>query len=98
MLRVPRCPVNSCHRAPCIPYWATVTPHKETEQLAPLLLRVSGACHVMGISRSELYRLMAAGELRSILIGPRQRRIPVAEIHAYVARKLAGETRAPHTA
>lgn len=53
-----------------------------------MLLKLSEACIVMRVSRSELYRLLDASEIRSIYIGPRQRRIPMSEIHAYVKRKL----------
>ena len=42
---------------------------------APLLLRVSEAAALLGVSRSTLYQLIARGELRVIRIG-RSVRVP----------------------
>jgi excisionase family DNA binding protein len=48
---------------------------------------------MLSCSRTRLYALMRSGELGSTLIGPNQRRIPVTEIEAYVARLKASTPR-----
>lgn len=37
-----------------------------------------------------MYLLLRSGEIKSTLIGPKQRRIAYAELEAYVARKTSG--------
>ena len=53
-----------------------------------LLLRPEEGAEALGLSRARLYELMADGELKSIKVG-RCRRIPLAELESWVARKLA---------
>lgn len=59
---------------------------------APLLLRPEEAAGVLGIGRSTLYELLAAGALESVLIG-KSRRVPVAALADYVAglRAMQGQ-------
>jgi excisionase family DNA binding protein len=45
-------------------------------RLDKLLLTVPEAAEVLGIGRSQLYKLVLSGELRTIKIG-RSRRIPI---------------------
>ena len=74
---------------PCCPILVVVKEDNRALPLPePLLLKLDEARIVMRISRSELYRKLDAGEIRSIYIGPRQRRIPMEECRAYVRRKL----------
>jgi excisionase family DNA binding protein len=54
----------------------------------PLLLTVQQAAEMLGIGRSTIYELLAAGELRSIKLGG-SRRIPVSAVREYVERLLA---------
>jgi excisionase family DNA binding protein len=56
------------------------------ETTEPLLLRVPEAAWRLGLSRSTLYELIAAGELRVIKVG-RAVRIPAAELAAWVERQ-----------
>ena len=56
--------------------------------MADGLLSIRRAAEMLSLGHSKTYELLRAGELRSVKIG-RSRRIPVAEIAAYVARKLA---------
>ncbi len=49
------------------------------------LYRPVEAAESLGISRARLYQLMASGELGSVKIGV-SRRIPAADLDAYVAR------------
>jgi excisionase family DNA binding protein len=48
------------------------------------LLSVDEAAQLLGIGRSKLYQLLAAGRLRSLSIGDR-RLIPASSIDAYIA-------------
>ena len=55
------------------------------------LLRVAEAAHAMDISRSLLYRLVMSGEIRSVVVGGRSRRIPVEAIDEFIAREMADQ-------
>jgi excisionase family DNA binding protein len=50
------------------------------------LLTVPEAMAVLKVSRWTLYNLIRSGELASILVGVRCRRIPGTALDAYVAR------------
>lgn len=54
----------------------------------PLLVRPSSAWRMLNCSNAFGYGLLARGELESFRDG-RARKIVVASIHAYIARKLA---------
>ena len=56
--------------------------------VAPLLLGVRDAAHVLGIGRSTLYELIAAGEIEVVHIG-RSARVPVVALQAFVDRRRA---------
>jgi excisionase family DNA binding protein len=53
-----------------------------------ILYRPGEAAAVLGLSRARLYQLLAAGELGSVKIGG-SRRIPTADLQAYVSRLRA---------
>lgn len=53
-----------------------------------LLLRPTEAAELIGIGRSKVYELLAAGELPSIRIGGSVR-VPVDELRAWIARRIA---------
>jgi excisionase family DNA binding protein len=55
---------------------------------AKLLFRPEEAADALGVSRARLYQLLAAGEIGSVKIGA-SRRIPSADLRAYVARLRA---------
>lgn len=55
----------------------------------PLLFTYEEARLKLGVSLSQLYKLMRAGEIRSLELGPQVRRIPMSELEAYVARIVA---------
>ena len=55
------------------------------------LLTVAEAAQAMGIGRSLLYRLVMSGEIRSVVVGGRSRRIPVEAIDEFIARELADQ-------
>ena len=52
------------------------------------LLRVDEACDAMGIGRTRMYELIKAGQIRSIPIGQRGRRIPVEEVERFIREGL----------
>ena len=56
-----------------------------------LLLRPEEAAEAIGVSRAKFYELMALGVIRSIKVG-RSRRVPVAELNAWVTAELAAQS------
>lgn len=67
---------------------STATPAPESlELLAQGAVSVPDARAEFGISRSRLYELIAAGEVRSIKLGKR-RLVPRAELARYLAERL----------
>jgi len=50
----------------------------------PRLLTVRQAAQVLGLGRSTVYELIAAGELETVSIG-RSRRVPLDALRAFVA-------------
>jgi excisionase family DNA binding protein len=52
-----------------------------------VLLRPEEGAEAAGVSRSQFFKYLADGSIRSIKVG-RLRRIPVSEIEAWVARQL----------
>jgi excisionase family DNA binding protein len=56
---------------------------------ARLLLRPEEAADVLGIGRSKLYELLAAGVIESVQIGS-SRRVPVEGLHDFVQRLRSG--------
>lgn len=68
---------------------ATLTsePPQQGDRHIQLLLRPEEAANSIGVSRAKFFGLLATREIRSIKIG-RSRRIPVSELHAWVAREL----------
>jgi excisionase family DNA binding protein len=59
-----------------------------TEQVPTILVRPEEAARMLRVSRTEMFRLLDSGEIRSLLIG-RRRRIPVAALDEFVASRLA---------
>lgn len=49
-----------------------------------LLLTIRDVCDILALSRTTVFELIMSGELESVMIGERQRRIPVAAVEAYV--------------
>jgi helix-turn-helix protein len=56
--------------------------------VTPLAVPPQMAGHMLSLSQSEVYERMRSGELESYQDG-RARRVTVASIHAYLARRLA---------
>ena len=51
----------------------------------PLTVSVKGAADLLGVGRDAIYRLIEAGELRTVPIG-KLTRIPSADLPAYIER------------
>lgn len=59
-----------------------------TDHLKAILVRPEEAARMLRVSRTEMFRLLGSGEIRSLLIG-RRRRIPITALDDYVATRLA---------
>ena len=57
--------------------------------LSPVAVAPREACKLLSVGISTVYALMRSGELDSYADGKRMRRITVASIHDYVARRIA---------
>jgi excisionase family DNA binding protein len=72
---------------------SSFAPGRVAPSEAALLVSPAGAMTMLSCGRTRLYELLDRGELQSFLDG-RARRITVASIHAYIARKLEASRRA----
>lgn len=61
---------------------------------AHLLLNLDQAAAELGIRRTKLFELLAAGDIKGVSIG-RRRLIPRSELEAYVNRLLAAAAASP---
>jgi excisionase family DNA binding protein len=59
-----------------------------SEPIPPLLLRFEEAGRVLGVGRTKVFELVAAGELEAVSIGS-ARRIPTQALAEYVAHLRA---------
>jgi hypothetical protein len=66
----------------------SATVHHSLHHPEPLVVRPRDAWRMLGCGNTRGYALLAAGELETFLDG-RARKITVASIHSYIARKLA---------
>ena len=55
------------------------------------LLRVSEAAETLSIGRSHAYELVLRGDIPSVRVGKRSRRVPVASLDAYIQGLLDAE-------
>lgn len=72
------------------PRTADTLPTSEPSQQSPVpryVLDIPEAAAALRISRAQLFRLIASGELPSIKIGKR-RLVPVREVEAFISRQL----------
>ena len=54
-----------------------------------LLLTVSEASRALGIGKTRLYEMLRSGELPSVQVGRRSRRIPVRALEDWIEQMLA---------
>ena len=66
--------------------WERPAAGESDQRPAVLLVTITTAADWLGLSRSKLYELLAAGELPTVRIG-RSRRIAVADLQAFVDRR-----------
>lgn len=59
---------------------------------ATLIVSVSEAYRLLGISRATFYELLAQGHIRTLKVGSR-RLVPVAELHRFIEARLAQESK-----
>jgi excisionase family DNA binding protein len=55
----------------------------------PLMYTYEEAAVKLGVSRTHLYELMKAGEIRPLKLGPQVRRIPLTELEDWLKRQEA---------
>jgi hypothetical protein len=72
---------------------AVSPPHNPTEkpppsEILPLVVKPKEARRMLACSHTRIYELMNAGEIQSFTDG-RSRKITVASIHHYIAKRLA---------
>lgn len=53
-----------------------------------VLLTVEEAQHALGCGKTTLHSLIRSGELKSLKLTPKARRIPVQAIHEFVAARM----------
>lgn len=60
-----------------------------SQPISPLLLRLPGVCALVGLSRSQIYRLIRAGEFPAgISLGANSVAWSAEQVHAWVAQKI----------
>ena len=68
------------------------TPPRAAEAIEPLLISISEACRIAGVSRSELYRRLAAGQIAAKKLGVRTR-VVLSSLRQHVAALPAASFR-----
>lgn len=53
---------------------------------SPICVRVNDAAHIIGVGRTKLYELIAAGEIETIKLG-KSTRVTTASLHALIMRR-----------
>jgi excisionase family DNA binding protein len=69
----------------------SILPTDRPRDAEPLLVKPAEAGRLLGCGRTRIYELINAGEIDSFSDG-RSRKITVASIRAYVARRLAADS------
>lgn len=60
-----------------------------TQAISPALLRLPSVCALVGLSKSQVYRLIKAGEFpAAIQLGTNSVAWPAERVHAWVADKI----------
>ncbi|WP_124310345.1 helix-turn-helix transcriptional regulator [Pseudomonas chlororaphis] len=64
-----------------------------SQPISPLLLRLPGVCALVGLSKSQIYRLIRAGEFPAgISLGANSVAWPAEQVRAWVAEKISAST------
>lgn len=65
-----------------------------TQSISPALLRLPSVCALVGLSKSQVYRLIRAGEFpAAIHLGPNSVAWPAEFVHAWIASKISASAR-----
>lgn len=67
--------------------------HDTTSPVAPALVSIPAACHILSCGKSTLYELIRRGELRSAKFGGK-RVLSRAEVEGYAARLIEDAAKA----
>lgn len=57
---------------------------------SPICVRVNDAAHMIGVGRTKLYELIAAGEIETVKLG-KSTRVTTASLHDLVKRQRKAE-------
>lgn len=65
-----------------------------TPNISPALLRLPGVCALVGLSKSQIYRMIRAGDFPAgISLGPNSVAWPAEKVHAWIADKISASAR-----
>ncbi|WP_083265630.1 MULTISPECIES: helix-turn-helix transcriptional regulator [Pseudomonadaceae] len=65
-----------------------------SQPATPLLLRLPSVCALVGLSKSQIYRMIRAGEFPvGISLGANSVAWPAEQVHAWVAEKISTSSR-----
>ncbi len=68
---------------------------RDSERTDPLLLRAEEVAQLLGVSKSMVFKLIAAGELPSLRLGHAVR-VPAAPLREWVRERTTAKEAAPH--
>lgn len=61
-----------------------------TQNVSPALLRLPGVCAVVGLSKSQIYRMIRAGDFPAgISLGANSVAWPTDQVQAWIAEKIS---------
>jgi prophage regulatory protein len=61
-----------------------------SQSVSPLLLRLPSVCALVGLSKSQIYRLIRAGEFPAgISLGANSVAWPVEQVHVWISAKIS---------
>ena len=61
-----------------------------SQPISPLLLRLPGVCALVGLSKSQIYRLIRSGDFPpGVSLGANYVAWPAEQVHAWVAQKIS---------
>lgn len=65
-----------------------------TQTVSPALLRLPGVCAMVGLSKSQIYRMIRAGDFPAgISLGTKSVAWPADQVQAWVAEKIIASAR-----
>lgn len=65
-----------------------------TQPISPALLRLPSVCALVGLSKSQVYRLIRAGEFpAAIQLGANSVAWPAERVHAWIEEKVSASVR-----